>query len=305
MDHLKVFLAVMEAGGFTAAAVGLKIRKSAVSQQIARLEQDLGIPLFRRTTRRVIPTDEGRELYARCEPLLRELDTALEDARKTRFSGSLRITAPADYANAMLARALAGFGERHPNIGISLVTESRVVDLVKERVDLGIRLGWPVDSSLRQIKVGQFEPIVVATREYLDRAGSRINHPRDLASHSWIELTALANGLSWRFTKDGEDACNVRVRPAFSTNDAAGVLALVRAGAGVSIVTDFSAARDIADGRLVRVLADWQLPTAGIFLVWPGSVQESPKLRALIEHLRLSLSVFAPANAAGSVSIER
>lgn len=286
MDHLKIFLAVMEAGGFTAAAVALKLRKSAVSQQIAKLEQDLGIPLFKRTTRRVIPTDEGRALYARCEPLLRELDTALEDARKARFSGSLRITAPADYTNAVLARALVEFGQLHPKIAISLITESRVVDLIGEGVDLGIRLGWPADSSLRQTKLGEFEPIVVASPRYMESSETPIDDPRSLSSHSWVELTALPNSLSWRFTKGGEEAVNVRVRPAFSTNDAAGVLALVRAGAGVSVVTDFSVAQDLAEGRLVRVLADWRLPTAGIFLVWPDSIQESPKLRALIEHLR-------------------
>lgn len=285
LDRLKAFLAVVEAGGFTAAAQRLRMGKNALSQQVAKLEKDLGVSLFTRTTRLVVPTDAGRQLHQACLPLLHELQTTLETLGETRLSGPLRITAPADYAESVLCPALAEFGRLHPQLRIELITDSRVLDLVAERVDLAVRLGWPRDSSLRAVKVGEFELAIVTAPTYAARTGTP-QHPRDLAQHSWIALSVLRHPSSWRFVDQQGEQCSVRMRTHFSANTVEGMLALVRCGAGVSVATDFSIARDLQRGTLMRILADWRLPRAGIYLVWPSAPLESAKVRALVDFLR-------------------
>lgn len=288
MDRLRAFFAVVETGGFTAAGLRLKIGKNAVSQQVSKLERDLGVSLFTRTTRLVVPTEEGRRLYQTCEPLLRDLQSALENVGAERLSGELRITAPADYADLVLCPALTEFGRLHPQLRIALITNSRVLDLVGERIDLSVRLGWPRDSSLRAVKVGEFSLHVVTTDAYLASFGAP-DDPRQLAGHSWVELSTLSNS-PWRFTNRLGEAANVRLRARFSANTAEGVLALVRSGAGVAVATDFSVAHDLRSGSLVRILEDWRLPRAGIYLAWPNAAHESPRQRALVDFLRTRLS---------------
>lgn len=289
LDRLRAFLAVMEAGGFTAAAEHLKMGKNAVSQQVGKLERELGVSLFIRTTRLVVPTEEGQRLYRSCRPLLQELQSAIESVGADPLSGELRITAPADYADFVLCPALVEFGNLHPNLHLSLITDSKVLDLVGERIDLSVRLGWPRDSSMRAIKVGEFGLNVVTTEDYLNRSAAP-NNPHELTSHSWVQLSTLQDALTWRFTNREQDVINVRLHARFTANTAEGVLALVRAGAGVTIATDFSVAQDLERGTLVRVLKDWQLPQAGIHLTWPSARHESPKLRAAVDFLRHRLN---------------
>lgn len=285
MDHLRAFLAVVETGGFTMAGERLKTGKNAVSQHVAKLEQELGVALFARTTRTVVPTEEGQRLYQICKPLLHELRSALDAIGNDRLSGEIRITAPADYADFVLCPALVEFGCLHPNLRIALITDSRVLDPVGERIDLSVRLGWPKDSSLRAVKVGEFSLYVVTTEAYLAKS-SIPDDPRQLASHNWVQLSTLQNALSWRFTNPRGEVTNARPRARFTANTAEGVLALVRAGAGIAVATDFSVAQDLECGTLVRVLAEWQLPRAGIHLTWPNATHESPKVRVLVDYLR-------------------
>src|SRR5512140_1194383 len=169
LHRLTVFIAVAEAGGFTAAAERLGVTKAMVSQQLSRLEAELGAMLFTRTTRRVTLTEAGSQLYAECTPLLRELDSVLDRVGQETegLHGSLRLTASSDFVDAILASPLAEFAALHPKLQIELMASEEVLDLVGERIDLAIRGGWLRDSSLQATRLGAFEQYVLASPAYL------------------------------------------------------------------------------------------------------------------------------------------
>ena len=202
LNALRVFAAVAEAGGITAGAELLGMTKARVSIEISRLEALLGVSLFTRTTRRVAPTEAGDDLYAQAVPLLRRLEDALAQAQAGQgaavLTGTLRISAPVDLAVQSLAPAVAEFAALHPQLQIDLRSSDRVADIVKEGVDVAIRMGWLRDSSLRATKLGEFEQHVVASPAYLRRAGKPAR-PEDLAEHQWIALSVLPTPLTWKF----------------------------------------------------------------------------------------------------------
>lgn len=287
LDRLNGFLAVAEAGGFTAAAQRLDINKTALSQQIARLEAELGGALFTRTTRRVELTEAGRRLFDASAPLLRELEVAVTNFGDANAepSGTLRITAPTDYAANVLGPALAAFHREHPQLQIDLIATDEVLDLVGERIDLAVRFGWLRDSSLRAVKLADFSQVVVAAPTYLAQAGVP-RKPEQLALHPWIALTLLRSPLTWRFTGRSGQQVNVRMRPGLRANSPEGVLGLVRGGAGISVLTDFAANNDLRAGTLRQLLPEWSLPSGGIHLVYPATRQPAGKVRRFIDFFR-------------------
>jgi DNA-binding transcriptional LysR family regulator len=287
LDRMVLFAAVAEAGGFTAAAERLDTSKTLLSHQVRRLEAELGTALFTRTTRRVTLTEAGERLLRDCAPALRELTAAVERAAATRARpmGTLRITAPPEFASGMLGMALGAFARQHPELQVELVSSSEVLDLVRERLDLAIRVGWLRDSSFRATRLGDFEQFVVASPAYLARAGVP-QRPEDLVRHRWIALTVLRAPLSWRFTAANGNQRSIRVQAIARANSPDGVLGLLRGGVGISVLTDIALEPDLRSGRLQRVLAQWSLPSGGIYVVYPSTRQVPAKVRAFIDFLR-------------------
>jgi len=287
LDRLQWFLAVAEAGGFTAAAQRLDINKTVLSQQIAKLENELGGALFTRTTRCVELTEAGRRLFDESAPLLRDLETSVArfgDAN-TEPSGTLRITAPADYAANVIGPALAAFHREHPRLQVDLIATDDVLDLVGERIDIAVRFGWLRDSTMRAVRIGDFSQMVVAAPSYLAQHGMP-KQPEQLALHAWIALSLLRSPLTWRFSGRGGRQVTVRMRPGLRANSPAGVLGLLRGGAGISVLTDFAASTDLRDGTLRQLLPDWSLPSGGIHLVYPATRQPAGKVRHFIDFFR-------------------
>lgn len=299
LNALVVFDAVAETGGFTAAANRLGIATARVSVDIVRLEAALGVTLFSRTTRRVALTDAGQALYEECRPLLQGLDGALAQAGADRgeLAGSLRISTTVDHASLTLAPALAEFARRHPRLTIDLRTSDRVVDMIEQGLDLAIRLGWLKDSSLRAIKLGEFQQMVVASPAYLRRAG-RPAGPHALAQIEWIALGLLPTPLTWRFSGPDGQVETVQVKAHMRVDSPSALRALLQAGAGVSVLDQYNAGVGIADGSLVRVLPEWSLPPAGIYAVLPPGRQLPAKLRAFIDFYQDYLNGLAAASGA-------
>lgn len=287
LNSLLIFAAVAEAGGFTAAADRLGTSKARVSLAIGRLESRLGATLFSRTTRRVTLTEAGEALQARCVPLLREARAVLAEVAAgegAELTGTLRLTASVDLATQSLAGVVAAFSARHPCLQIELRTSDRVVDLVREGLDLGLRMGWLRDSTLRATRLGGFDQYVVSSPAYLARHPLPAV-PEDLARHAWVALTLLPTPLTWTFARAGE-ACSVRMNALLRTDSAATLRALLRDGAGVSVLDQLSAEAGIASGELVRLLPEWQLPRGGIYAVHPPGRHVPAKVRAFIGFCR-------------------
>ena len=285
LNDLLVFSAVAQAGGFTAAASRLHVAPAKVSLEIARLEAQLGLALFTRTTRKVVLTEAGQALHAQCTPLLAQMQSVLDGLHSApeRLTGVLRIAAPVDHGTQTLAPALARFAALHPGLHIDLRTSDRLADLVAEGIDVAIRMGWLRDSSLRAVRLGEFSQHVVASSAYLARAGTP-HTPADLARHDWVALTLLPTPLTWTFAGADGGSATVQVKARIKADSAGALRSLVRNGAGITVLDQFSAEPDLASGQLVRVLRDWQPPRGGIYAVYPPGRHVSAKAQAFTRY---------------------
>lgn len=286
LNRLAVFVALVRAGSFTAAAETLGMTKAMVSQHVARLERELGVTLLLRSTRRMTLTEPGTAFHAACVRILAEAEAAIEQVGRSQDmpSGTLRLTATGDYGTPVVAPALAQFMRLHPQLQVDLVITDHVSDLIAERFDLAIRMGRLRDSDLRSARLGGFRQLVVASPAYLARRAE----PRaliDLATHDWVALTLLSSPLRWTFNAPDGSRRTVRMRAMAQANNVAAAHALVLHGAGVSILPDYLVTEDVREGRLVVLLAQYTLPECGIYAVYPGR-QPPAKVRAFIDHLR-------------------
>ncbi|KRB94212.1 LysR family transcriptional regulator [Noviherbaspirillum sp. Root189] len=293
LNSLVVFDRLVECGSFTAAAERLGIAKARVSIQIARLEEQLGTSLFHRTTRRVTLTDAGRSLHAECQPLLQGLQDAVmqvgqdgRDAGKAvRLSGTLRLTAAVDHAVLSLAPALARFAALHPDLHIDLRASDTVADLVGEGIDVAIRLGWLRDSSLRAVKLGEFGQYLVASPDYLQRSGAPAR-PEELVDKEWLALSLLPTPLTWKFSAPSGETCSVQMKSRIRVNSPGALRALLRHGAGISVLDQQAASEGIRAGYLVQVLPEWSLPRGGVYAVYPPGRHVPAKVRSFIAFYR-------------------
>lgn len=288
LNRLAFFAAAMEAGSFTAAAARLGVTKSLISQQVARLEQELRVTLFARTSRRLAPTEAGLALHARCAPALAEAEAALaEVADGAGPTGTLRIAAPLDYGAGVVAPAVARFIARHPDCRVELRLDDAVTDLLGGRFDLAIRTGWlrGAPGSFATRRLGGFgQRLVCAADRAAEAAALRM--PADLAARPWVAHAGLREPLRWRFRRLGRaGSTTVTVTPAVAVDTTPAVRALVLAGAGYSVLPDFAVAEDLAAGRLRHVLPGWALPEGGIHALLPPARFRPAKVRLFLELL--------------------
>lgn len=293
LDAVLVFAAVAEAGGFTAAAERLGWSKARVSLEVSRLEARLGLSLFTRTTRRLLLTEAGQTLLSDCVPALRGVQDAMAGLGQPGvLRGTLRVACTVEHAVQSLAGAVAEFSRRHPELQIELRSSDRVVDLVREGVDVAIRMGWLRDSSLRATRLGGFGQQVVAAPAYLERVAPP-REPEDLAHLDWLTLTLLPTPLTWRFVGVDEAVRHVRMSGRLRCDSAATLRQLVLEGAGVTVLDQPSTAALVAEGRLVQLLPQWRLPEGGIYAVYAPGVHVPPKVRAFIDFYAARLGLAA------------
>jgi DNA-binding transcriptional LysR family regulator len=290
LNRLAIFVALVRAGSFTAAAEQLGMTKAMVSQHLLKLERELGVTLIVRSTRRMALSEAGAIFHADCLQLLEQAQLAIErigDRRNTP-SGILRLTTSTDYGTAVVAPALADFHRLHPQLQVDLVINDQISDLIAERFDLAIRIGWLRDSGLRAARLGSFRQLVMAAPAYLAEHGAP-RRPEDLAAQHWIAMSALAAPLRWTFTRGNGTRRIVRMTQAMQANNAAAIRALVMHGAGVSVLPDYLVQDDIDTGRLQVLLAQYRLPEGGIYAVYPDP-QPPAKVRAFIDFMRNRLA---------------
>lgn len=295
LNDLLIFAMVAESGGFTAAAQRLNRPKANVSLQVRRLEKALGLELFHRTTRRVVLTEHGTRLLDSGVPHLQRALEAVAALSQSgdELAGTLRVSCTVDHAGQTLARCLVQFSKLHPAIKIDLRATDRVVDVVRDGIDLALRMGWLRDSSLRAQKLGAFRQLIVASPEYLQRVGCP-SHPEDLANHDWVALTLLSAPLTWQFTGPRGKLFSVRMKSRMRTDNPGTVRSLVEAGAGVSVIDEHGAASAIRAGRLVQILPNWKLPEGGLYAVFPPGKHIPRHVQAFVDFYRGFLGEVTP-----------
>lgn len=286
LGAMAVFARVVEAGSFSGAAAALGLSKSAVSKQVARLEDRLGVRLLNRTTRQLSLTEAGTAFYDHCRQLVADAEAA--EAAVTHLAsaprGTLRVTAPMSFGQHHVAPALPAFLAAYPELSVDLQLNDRWVDVIEEGFDLAIRIGQLPDSSLVARRLAPMRRVLCAAPSYL-KARGRLHHPRDLAAHSCLIYSYLASGREWRF--QGPDGLvRVQVSGPLEINNGDALLAATRAGAGIANLPSFIASADICAGRVENVLPQWRDPDAGaVQAVFPAGRNLSPKVRVFVDFL--------------------
>lgn len=287
LSAMLVFCRVVESGGFTAAAGELGLSKSAVSKQIARLEDCLGSRLLNRTTRTLSLTEAGTAFYERCQDVVAAAQAAEATVQHLAAAprGELRINAPMSFGIRHIAPALPAFLERYPELCVDLVLNDRVVDLVEEGFDVGVRIGALADSSLVARRLAPARRVVCAAPAYLARAG-RPQQPEDLRGHDCISYAYLPSGNQWRFRHTEHGERRIKISGRLKGNNGDALIAAAVGGVGLTLTPTFLVSEELRRGALEVVLADWEAyPEIGINAVFPASRNLSLKVRVFVDFL--------------------
>lgn len=285
---LEAVLAIAARGSFRAAALELDLSTTALSNLIGKVERELGVRLFNRTTRSVSLTDAGRTFVEQVSPALRDIQDAIAAVRAQQDtpSGTLRINAFASGAREILAPLVLAFLRRFPQVHVDIVTEGRIVDIVAEGFDLGLRSADLVPSDMISVAVGAPRRFaVVATPSYF-RAHGRPRVPPDLLHHPCVRIR-LPNGAPyrWHFEKDG-NALQMDVDGPITLDESSLSRIAVLDGIGIGFFMEADVRDDIAAGRLERILEDWTPPATPLCLYYPGRKNQSAAFRAFIDMAR-------------------
>jgi DNA-binding transcriptional LysR family regulator len=285
-SDLEAFIAVVEAGSFTAAAERLDIAKSAVSRRVTALEERLGVQLLRRTTRRLNLTETGRSFYEHSARILADLDEAeaavLQQHGELR--GSLRVALPLSFGARHMYRPIAEFSRRHPRVSFDLDLNDRRIDLIAEGVDVAVRIGRLSDSTLIARRLFEARTVVCASPDYLQRRGMP-QTPDDLADHDCLVYANLPDPTKWVCT--GEDGVrhpiDVTERMTASSGDFLCECAME--GLGLVLQPTFIAGEAISRGELQPVLTDYQWPVTPAYAIYPPTRHLSYRVREFIDFL--------------------
>lgn len=281
-ENARVFIAVVEAGGFTPAAERLGLSRASASKHVMQLEERLGARLLNRTTRRVSVTEAGRSFYQQCRRILAELEDAERAASELHNEprGELRVIAPTNFGLTEIGTAITDLVIAYPRLRINLTLNDRVTDPIEAGFDIAISVGMPrgTSSSLVVRKLNTSRRILCAAPDYLTRRGTP-EKPDDLAPHDCLSYSYLDEPDEWHLIgADGEQVVKVS-GPIVTSHSQVLKTAAVR-GLGIAYGPIIFFRDDLDAGRVVRVLPQYQLPEATIYAVYPASRQLTAKVQA-------------------------
>lgn len=287
---MRAFRAVADAGSFSEAARSLGLSRAAVSAQVARLEEAIGVRLLERTTRRVELTDEGRAYGARAARLLDELDALDDDTawRARRVAGHLVAELPEFVGTRIVAPRLPRFLDAHPSLSVGLVLNEWIEEVGRADADVLVRFGLPDGQRLRYRRLGAMRVVCAASPAYVARHGLPA-HPDDLAAHATIDYVdaAAGRGFDWEFEPpDGiGGTLTVPARGRLVVNNTDAALEVALGGFGIVHDMDFVLRPLFAAGRLVPVLPRWRSPPYELFALWKPARPVPPRTAAFVAFL--------------------
>lgn len=289
MDDREAFFSVVEANGFGAAARRLDTTPASVSRRVKSLEQRLGVRLLQRTTRKLSMTEAGERYYREGRRLLHELDDleqALADSA-LELRGELRIIAPMSFGQRRVAPLVARFAARHGQLRVSLILDDRETDLIDEAADLAIRIGYPADSSLIARAIAPVPRHACASPDYLERRG-RPESPEDLLHHDCLHYNLIPEREEWTFLgEEGEQT--LAIKGSFCSNNGDVLAEAAMQGLGITLLPDFIVEEGLADGRLVKVLEEYERAPLTLYALYPSRRHLPVKTRSFLDYLQKEL----------------
>ena len=291
LSGVSVLHAVVEGGSFARAAGALGLTASGVSRAVARLEARVGVRLVDRTTRSLALTQEGRQFYERVRPCLDGIEEAavLAGGAAETVRGHVRVNIDPYFIRIALAGRLGAFLDAHPGLTLDLITRDQVGGLVGDGMDVAIRFGEPSGAALIARKLADVPVLTVAAPAYVAARGTP-HAPQDLAAHECIQFRDPTNGRAydWEFHRQGAVE-TVQTRGRVMVSDAGTLLAECLAGSGVAQILDIGARPLFDDGRLVRLLPDWDGETFPLYALYPSRHPPAAKVRAFVDLVRATL----------------
>jgi len=283
LDGVAVFVEVINAGSFTAAAHVLGHSTSYVSKVVTRLEKRLGSRLLNRTTRTISLTDAGRAYYERCNQIVIDAENAERSINQLQEkpSGLLRINAPGSFGSKFLLDVLPQFMHRYPEVKLEVEFNDRLIDVVAEGYDVVIRVGKIKDSNLVARKFTSSRSVVVATPDYLKRRGCP-KQAEDLMQHDCITYSLLPTPTQWIFTKDGART-SITVESRAMCNNPGLEVAMVLHSIGITRLPLFMCEQEIANGELQVILEDYDQLKYDVYAVYPHRQYLTAKVRAFVD----------------------
>jgi DNA-binding transcriptional LysR family regulator len=294
MDRLaamETFVRVVETGSFSETARQLHVGQPAISKTVALLEDRLGVKLLLRSTRGLTPTEAGENFYQRAKRSIEEADEADLAARGAgaSLSGRLRISAATTFASLHVIPHLPKFLAEHPHLDMEVILDDRQIDLIEGGIDICLRMGDLVDSSLTARRIGQARRVVVGTPSYFDRAGEP-RTPAELIAHESIIYAKGPGRDVWMFRRDSSEV-SVTVKGRVRVSAAEGVRAAVLADMGVSVASEWMFSPELASGKVREVLSDWVITPIDLWAVFPAGSAVSAKARAFSNFVEAELAI--------------
>ena len=282
---MAVFVGVINAGSFTAAARALGHSTSYVSKEITRLEKRLGSRLLNRTTRTISLTDAGRAYYDRCSQIVIDAENAERSISQLQDTprGLLHVNAPGSFGSKYLLEVLPQFMHRYPEVKLEVEFNDRLIDVVAEGYDVVIRVGKIKDTNLVARKFTSSRGVIVASPDYIKHKGCP-GRAEDLTQHDCIAYSLLPTPTQWDFYKDGVRS-SITVDPRAMCNSAEIEVAMVVHGIGITRLPLFTCEQEVASGKLQIILEDYDQVKFDVYAIYPHRQYLTAKVRAFVDFL--------------------
>ncbi|MBC7420953.1 MAG: LysR family transcriptional regulator [Bdellovibrio sp.] len=282
-NQIALFIEIVESGSISEAARRLNQAKSNLSRSLTALEKGLGAQLIYRNTRSLHPTEAGLQFYEKCKHAYSDINLNIQNLKQNEHTlrGRFCLTAAMDIAQTICPPVVADFSRINPELKIELRGENKLVDLVKEGIDLAIRFGALSNSNLKASKISDLSLVLVSDEKYLS-AQPKIKAVENLKEHSFIAFTKSFE-KTINLSRRGAAVQKISVTPALVVNDTLVAKSLALQGGGIALLPDFLCYNELKSGALVRVLPDFASKPVPVHFVWSQHGQISPKVRAFID----------------------
>ncbi len=297
LNDLNFFVAVVANGGFSAAARALRIPKSRISRRVAALEEDLGVRLVERSTRRFKVTDVGMDVYGHARAAISETEAIGEAVARLRAEpqGLVRVSCPLD-SERLLASALPALLERHPRLRVQFLVSNRRIDIIEEGIDIAIRVRerLDTDADLQMKQLGYSMQMLVVSRDFIDRHGVP-QTPQDIPAFPTISHGDRPGPDRWSLVNAADEEVIVTHEPRVSGSAFPVLREAAMAGIGIALLPDAACMQALSEGRLVQILPEWTSRRGVVHLVFTSRRGLLPSVRTVLDFLAEALDPHAPA----------
>ncbi len=284
---MKIFARVVDLGSFSKAATDLGIGQPSATKLVAQLEKQLGTRLLYRSTHGVVPTEVGSLYYDKCKLIAHHVEEAetLAGLMQAQLQGGLRISTTMDFGRRVLAPLVLRFLQANPKVQVELLFDDHIVNMVEQGIDVAIRMGRLVDSSLGARYLGRNPWSVVASPAYLAQRGTP-TAPADLTQHDALICSTVQNDSRWHFLGPQGQSLAVQLKGPLRSNNKSALMSAACAGLGIAALPTYVVHQAVQSGALVTLLADWPLPTQEIHAVYPSARLVPAKVSGFVDWLQ-------------------